>query len=84
MSVLITYVGLKEKYNVRVNIGSLEYENIFIPNPLLRPEYEIFHKHQGFLVQGLHRMYPSVASELPEEVDLLLDPASPPDCDNLG
>ena len=59
----------------------MKYQSLFIPKPVLRPEYSTLFEHHGFLIQGLLRMYPFLALELTKERDILLDPLSLPDFD---
>ena len=51
---------------IRYNTDSLDYENYFIPEPILRPKYGTLFDHQGFLLQRLHRLYLSVTLALPK------------------
>ena len=48
---------------------------------VLRAEYGYLFK-QGFLLQGIHKMYFLVLLDLPNEKDLLLDPSALPNCNN--
>ena len=65
--------------NARISIW-----NTYIPKPVLRPEYRTLSGHQGFLMEGLHRMHLSVAIDLPKQMDLILDLPVPSNYDNLG
>ena len=46
----------------------MEYESSFIPKSVLRPKYGNLSKNQGFLMQGLHRMYLFVTLEFVKEM----------------
>ena len=37
------------RHNVRHKIDDLDYQNSFMPKPVLRPEYSILFEDQGFL-----------------------------------
>ena len=61
-----TYVGFyfqrqfktkREIKSVRYNADDLDYHTLFLIKPVLRPEYGILFEWQGFLMQGLHRIY---------------------------
>ena len=70
------------KQDVRYNVDDLDYQNSFLPKPVLRKEYGALFTHHSFLMQGLYRSYVFVALELPKISHLHLDPPAPPDCDN--
>ena len=72
---------IKHKHRHKVQHQSLQYENIFIPKPILRPKYGMFCEPQAFLMQGAHRDL-FVVSDLPKQMDLLWDPMLLLNCDN--
>ena len=50
----------KTKPNVWFNIERLKYENSFMPKWVLRPEYGTLFEYEGYLMQGLQKVFCSV------------------------
>ena len=51
-----------------------------IIHPMVKPEYGMLFKHQGYFMQGLCRLYLFIAIKLPRVSDLLHDPDLMPHC----
>ena len=56
----------------------------YIPKPVAQPEYGTVYKHQGMLLQNLHRRYLYIVIRLPKLEDLDQRISNFPECDNYG
>ena len=66
-----TFRFQREMKHVRYNMDDLVYQTLFIPKPVLRPEYSILFEHQGFLCNVYIGCIFLITLKSPEESDLL-------------
>ena len=77
---------MRHKRDTGIQYRHEKKENVkgFIPKLITRPEYGMVHKHQGMLLQNLHRRYLYIVIRLPHLKDLDQKIPSVPNCDNYG